>query len=341
MKHLLPVVPKYFKTNLHTHTTVSDGKFTPEEVKELYKSRGYSAVAFTDHEVCIAHPELNDPDFLALTSYELENNAPRPAGAPKAVRHTYHLNFLAKDPENRWQSFHPKYCWGNILNYQDQVVCDGYEEREYSVEYVNSLIAKANTKGFLVTYNHPAWSQQSYPDYAGLKGLWATEVFNNECYRQGYDDNNAVAYHTLLQQGNHLFPVATDDFHSMPDENAIAGGWVMVGAKALTYAAMIDALEKGDFYASTGPEILGLTLEDDILTVTCSEAVHVDFISHFQMAKRVAAPSGQTITQARFNISKWAEFARTQDAEQAFFRVTVTDKAGHIAYTRAYWLTEL
>ena len=41
IKHLLPAVPKYFKTNLHTHTTISDGKLSPEEVKELYKSKGY------------------------------------------------------------------------------------------------------------------------------------------------------------------------------------------------------------------------------------------------------------------------------------------------------------
>ena len=51
MKHLLPNVPKYFKTNLHTHSTVSDGKLSPEELKEEYKKRGYSVVAFTDHEV--------------------------------------------------------------------------------------------------------------------------------------------------------------------------------------------------------------------------------------------------------------------------------------------------
>lgn len=37
VKRLLPAVPKYFKTNLHTHTTISDGKLSPVEVKEMYK----------------------------------------------------------------------------------------------------------------------------------------------------------------------------------------------------------------------------------------------------------------------------------------------------------------
>ena len=36
MKHLLPLVPKYFKANLHTHSTISDGDFSPADLKELY-----------------------------------------------------------------------------------------------------------------------------------------------------------------------------------------------------------------------------------------------------------------------------------------------------------------
>ena len=96
MKHQLPNVPHYFKANLHTHTTVSDGKFTPEEVKEIYKSRGYQILAFTDHEKFISHQELNDTDFLALDSYELSITETDPG---KKVE-CYHLNLFAKDPEN-------------------------------------------------------------------------------------------------------------------------------------------------------------------------------------------------------------------------------------------------
>ena len=44
MKHLLPVVPKYFKTNLHTHTNISDGHMTPEEIVERYKDAGYQVL---------------------------------------------------------------------------------------------------------------------------------------------------------------------------------------------------------------------------------------------------------------------------------------------------------
>ena len=49
---------------MHIHTTVSDGKATPEEAKEAYKSRGYSIVAYTDHNVMVPHNELADEDGI-------------------------------------------------------------------------------------------------------------------------------------------------------------------------------------------------------------------------------------------------------------------------------------
>ena len=39
-KHLLPYGKRYYKVNLHCHTTISDGKLSPEEVKDLYKAHG-------------------------------------------------------------------------------------------------------------------------------------------------------------------------------------------------------------------------------------------------------------------------------------------------------------
>ena len=71
MKILLDSNKSFFKANLHCHTIYSDGKHTPEEVKEEYKKRGYSIVAFTDHEHIIDHSYLNDENFLAITAFEL------------------------------------------------------------------------------------------------------------------------------------------------------------------------------------------------------------------------------------------------------------------------------
>jgi predicted metal-dependent phosphoesterase TrpH len=45
---------------LHTHTTCSDGKLTPQEVANAYESKGYDFIAFTDHDY------LLKPDYREL-----------------------------------------------------------------------------------------------------------------------------------------------------------------------------------------------------------------------------------------------------------------------------------
>ncbi|MBU7003944.1 MAG: hypothetical protein HXS50_00155, partial [Theionarchaea archaeon] len=40
---------KWFRGNIHTHTTESDGRLSPSEVSEFYRSRGYDFLCLTDH----------------------------------------------------------------------------------------------------------------------------------------------------------------------------------------------------------------------------------------------------------------------------------------------------
>ena len=69
-KYLLPNDVNWYRANFHCHTVCSDGAYTPEKVKEVYKNHGYSIVAYSDHEILLDHSDLNDDEFLALTSCE-------------------------------------------------------------------------------------------------------------------------------------------------------------------------------------------------------------------------------------------------------------------------------
>lgn len=69
-KYIFPEHAKFYKANLHAHTTLSDGCLSPEEVKEAYRAKGYSVLAFTDHEALIDHADLCDDTFIALNGYE-------------------------------------------------------------------------------------------------------------------------------------------------------------------------------------------------------------------------------------------------------------------------------
>ena len=46
--------------NLHTHSTHSDGQYTPGELVRVAKAEGYKAIAITDHDTATAYPELKE-----------------------------------------------------------------------------------------------------------------------------------------------------------------------------------------------------------------------------------------------------------------------------------------
>ena len=50
-KSLFPDGGVWLKGNIHSHSTVSDGMFSPRELAELYRDHGYAFLAMTDHNV--------------------------------------------------------------------------------------------------------------------------------------------------------------------------------------------------------------------------------------------------------------------------------------------------
>ena len=103
VKHLLPPVT-YYKASLHTHSTVSDGKLTPEEARDAYKAQGYSILALTDHSVMVGHQDLNQPDFLMLTGVEIDIDD-RDNPNPTLRGRERHFCLIAKDPTRLWVPF--------------------------------------------------------------------------------------------------------------------------------------------------------------------------------------------------------------------------------------------
>ena len=331
IKQLLPKVPQYFKANLHTHSNISDGKLTREEVKEAYKALDYQILCLTDHNTIANHSDMNDPDFLMLTGVEINVNAPdRSAAAGK----TYHLNLIAKKPDNIWSPSKVFRKFPAAAEYEDRMQCEEMD-LQYDPDSVNAMIAKANEKGFLVMYNHPTWSCQAYPDYAPLKGLWGMELRNTECCLLGHNENNFRVYKDLLMLGNRIFPLGTDDMHA---PRATGQSWIMVGAEKLDYDCVINALEKGDFYMSCGPEITDLRIEGNILKVTCSDAQRINMETHGRPAQVVNA-EGEPLREAEFPLDNF--IAKTNDDPNALFYITVTAPDGSYATTRPYYLKDL
>ena len=173
-RYLLPQEGKLYKANLHTHSTVSDGKYTPEELKEIYKSRGYQILAYSDHEILESHAELDDEDFLTLTSVEY-------AIVEKTdwlKARTIEFNMFARDQHNKTQvCFSPNSLKKNQTWRLPEVKYVGEMIRkEFSLEFAQRVIDEANANGFIVSLNHPISSFLTTDIIRKLNGLFAMEI---------------------------------------------------------------------------------------------------------------------------------------------------------------------
>ena len=328
-QYLLPENGTFYKANLHVHTTISDGHTTPEETKEGYKSHGYSIVAFTDHEVFVPQNELTDADFVAINAVELAINDGWPGGFK--YNKSTHLNLYAKDPaKTDCAVCSGKFVWlEQSKPYVSEAAANNNYRKHYSVAAYNDLIRKANADGFLVCYNHPVWSLHNYSDYSGMEGLWGIEVYNTGSARGGMEDT-VQPFEDLLNQAHSLGAAAY-------------GGWTMVKADRLDYAAVIDALEKGNCYSSNGPEIKELYIEDGVVHMTTSQAVFVRLVTSMRYKHVKHGSEQEPVTEVAFDINplidgeKECRVMRTAP----WFRLEIKDKAGNHAWTRAYFLDEL
>ena len=314
-KYLLPREGKFYKANMHCHTDISDGKMTPEEVKAAYKEHGYSIVAYTDHEIMMPHTDLADETFLPITAYEVQLRDWN--RATKCIK-LYHMNLYSPEPD-RYLS--KTYCkkdawWGNIVNhFTDEMAAAGLSEREYSKAFAQWIIDTAREEGMLVSYNHPVWSLQNHEDYSGLKGLWGVEWYNTGCVRSGYVDSEQPII-DLLGEGERVFPLATDDNHSL---SSAFGGWIMLKAKSLDYDTVFCALKKGDFYSSTGPEIKSLSIEDGIVTVKTSAAKRISLVTDRRLTVSKNADD-KMLSGAELSLKSLIEnHEKTKDYREAYF----------------------
>lgn len=335
-EYLLPETGKFFKANLHCHTTVSDGSWTPEQVKEGYKQHGYSIVAYTDHDLMMPHEDLNDEEFLAMTGFEMEIGAPSKYATWGRVK-TCHVCFVATSPDIKNMPFYNRanrnYTWGNAYKLAENYT--HYDEehadfvREYNPENISEMMRLGREKGFFVTYNHPAWSIEDYTNYTNYHGMHAMEMVNYSCLSAGYEEYNSRVYDDMLRAGERIYCVSTDDNHNVREDSY--GGFTMIKAEKLDYKQIGQALLDGHFYASEAPEIYELWIEDWKIHIRTSEAVKISFVTQMTRAQAAYPKNGESsITEAVFDLNENYEY----------FRIIVTDKSGKRACTNAYFVKE-
>ena len=252
----------------------------------------------------------------------------------------YHFNLYSKDPNRvRTSLFSHKYIHPNARPYVTEEMLKDDDRRVYSQEYLNDAFRRAKEEGFLVSFNHPVWSLNHYPDYCDLEGVWGLEVVNYGGYVDGFEEH-VGPLDDFLYQGKQVFPLATTDAHT---DAHMFGGYVMVKAEKLEYQAVMNALERGDFYASTGPRFEELYLEDGVLKLRCSPVREILITSGRRFGRRFVAPDGQGLSHLEYDLNDRFEKdleAMKVNGVRPYFRVTLRDFEGKNAYSRAFFTDE-
>jgi hypothetical protein len=208
---------RYWKAQLHCHTTNSDGKFDPRGLLERYREAGYTFVVLTDHERVTVCDDLNDATFLAVPGVETAVGRPfRPLGP--------HLGRLGMP---------------GALDVRGAQAC------------IDATVAA----GGVVSLHHPGWTGNVYmgrwsvAEMVRLRGYHLIEVSNHHSIGRA-DVKRWVEVLTRRGPEAPVGAVAVDDLHRETDFDT---GWVMVKADAVTTEAFLRALRGLALVASTGP----------------------------------------------------------------------------------------
>jgi len=256
---------KWYKANLHAHTTTSDGRASPPDRVEQYRRGGYDVLALTDHNVLNDISSLPKGNMLLISGVEYN---------PKCPSHTveYHLIGLNIPPGFKFKGLTP-----------------------------NGFIRKVRRGGGEVILGHPFWCGYQLENFGNLKGLAALEVYNSACHGSGRGNSENEWAHAL-DRGMILPAVATDDSHGENFE--IFGGWTMLKMPSLGAANVMKAIRNGAFYASCGPTIEDFRIVGDEVRLRCSPAAEIHLVAIPAVGLLSRAEPGKTITSFTSHIPR-------------------------------------
>jgi hypothetical protein len=127
-----------------------------------------------------------------------------------------------------------------------------------------------------------------------------------------------------------IWAVADDDSHHFkpedaddPDKTRPGRGWVMVRADTLTAEAIVRALRRGEFYASTGVTLKSYTVTRSTVALEIiprGDSRHrIEFVG--REGRVLATTNGNT---ARYSIT----------GNEGYVRIRITDSNGRRAWTQ-------
>ena len=312
---------RFYRGNLHTHSSRSDGGMPVDAVCRAYQQQGYDFLAVTDH----FRPQYGFP-VVDTTPYRTESFTTL-IGAE--------LHAPALENGQIWHMVGV----GLPFDFAPPT------ENETGPE----LAQRAVDAGAFVVLAHPEWYGASLADLRSIPCAHAIETYNEACGRLNDRADSWGMVDRLLTEGWKVLTTGADDAHfrhvmtvkdaepvdvvaSGIGEDAPAGFgcWVWVRSPALDPDALLTALKAGDFYTSQGPVIHDLRLNDDRSEI---HVVNSPVVSAYVTS---AASNPVAFSRHAVQITNWS--ASIEQFRSSFIRVTIVDAFGKRAWSNPIWL---
>ena len=333
---------RWWKGNLHTHSLWSDGNDFPEMIVDWYASRDYDFLAISDHNTLNAGEKWVPvpPGTSRRTAYDRyverfggEWVQAEPLGGDTLrvrlrtldeYRPLFRLGgaFLLIQGEEITDAFRDSPVHVNATNLVDRIAPQGGGSvREVMQNNIDAVLAQREGTGqpMFPHVNHPnfVWAV-TVEDLIALEGERFFEVYNGhpQVHNEGDHEHPGtermwdILLTTRISAGREImFGLATDDAHdylAYRSTSANPGrGWIMVRAPELTAAALIEAMERGDFYASSGVSLRDVRREGEVVRVEVEPEEGVTYTTQFIGTRRgydthsvpVVSAAGDTLSR--------------------------------------------
>lgn len=266
---------RFWRGNMHMHSTESDGAHSAEEACTAYQREGYDFVAITDHflsrydyPVTDTQP-FNTESFVTLAGAELHQGRLSNGELWHIVAVGLPWDFSAPLPD------------------------------ETAVE----ICSRATKAGAFLAFAHPGWFAMTPEDVATLPMVHAVEVYNHGCDMGQMRGDGWYLADMALNSGRRLTAIANDDMHQLG--TSFAGGWTMVKARELTPKAILAALHAGYFYSTQGPLIHNVAFKDGALLIDCSPVTSAAVVGTRGRCERAYLTG--LATHLRIPVDKWQD----------------------------------
>jgi len=296
----------WVKGNTHTHTTLSDGDYSPENAVKWYKSHGYQFLVLSDH-YAVAPDEFftsnSDSSFVVIPGTEMHLLV----NLGKFAVHCNSIGIGITTPPQEYKDIGK-----SLVSLQKTAQKAGaiFQVNHPSFHVLDpTAITHVNAPALVEVYNHGTINSQF--------GLLATAAFE-QCYDEA------------LSAGRKLFCVASDDTHhynSSPDHPP-GGGFIFVHVKKLSRQDILDSIRAGNFYASTGVEFTQCSSTGKSIAVkvktTAGQKYTIKFIGY--EGKLLDEHNGSSAT-----------YRLKGGKSETYIRVKVVSSSGKFAWSQPFW----